>query len=72
MKLPRKNEQDMNEYICACNVRVTPTLRHVSLLTLEDMLIPFLVVPTTVGTASATLAQCPDGARETYQYAIHE
>ena len=29
--------------------------------------VPFLVVPTAVETASATLAQCPDGARETSQ-----
>ena len=46
-------------------VRVTFTLQYVSLLTLEGMLIPFLVVPTAVETAPATLAQCPDGARET-------
>ena len=44
-------------YVC-----VTLTLRHVSLLTLEGMLMLFLVVPTAaVETASATLAQCPDG-----------
>ena len=41
-------------------VRVTLTLQHVSLVTLEGMLImPFLVVPAAVEAASATLAQCP-------------
>ena len=49
-------------------VRVTLTLQHVSLLTLVGMLImSFLIVHTAVETASATLAQCPDGARETSQ-----
>ena len=48
-------------------VRVTLTLQHVSLLTLEGMLKSFLVVSTAAETTSATLAQCPDGARETSQ-----
>ena len=45
----------------------TRTLHHVSLLTLEGMRIPFLVVSIAVETASATLALCPDGAREASQ-----
>ena len=45
-------------------VRVALTRQQVSLLTLEGMLMPLLVVPTAVETASATPAQCPDGARE--------
>ena len=59
----------MNEYMYACMyVHVTLTLRHVSLLSLKGMLTPFLVVvPTAVETASATLGQYPDGARETSQ-----
>ena len=48
-------------------VRATVTLQHVSLLTLEGMRIPFLVVPTAENMASATPAQCQDGARETFQ-----
>ena len=48
-------------------VRVTITLQHVSLLTLEGKLMPFLVVSTAVETTSATLSQCPDRARETSQ-----
>ena len=48
-------------------MRVTLILQHVSLLTLEGMLMSPLAVPTAVETASATLAQCPDGARETSQ-----
>ena len=48
-------------------VRVTLTLQHVSLLTLKGMLMSFLVVSTAVETASATLAQYPDVARETSQ-----
>ena len=50
--------------VCA---HYTQTLQHVSLLPLEGMLISFLVVPTAVETAFATLAQCPDGARERSQ-----
>ena len=51
--------------VCA---HYTLTLQHVSLLALEGMLIPFLVVPTTaVETAFATLAQCPDRVREKSQ-----
>ena len=51
-------------------VRVTLTLQYVSLLALEGMLMRLVVVPTAVETASATLAQCPDGVRETSQ--IHQ
>ena len=39
------------ERVHACMYsRVTLTLQHVSLLTLEDMIMPFLVVPTAVET----------------------
>ena len=63
-----KKKRRSYERVHAClYVCVTFTLQHISLLTLGGMLMPFLVVPTAVETTSATLAQCPDGARETFQ-----
>ena len=64
----KKKKEITNEYIYACMyVRVTLILQHVSLMILQGMLMPFLVVPTAVEAVSATLAYCPDGMRETGQ-----
>ena len=63
----KKNKLWTSTCICLY-VRVTLTLQHVFLLTLEGMLMYYLVMPTAaVEAASATLAQCPDGTREISQ-----
>ena len=56
----------MNEYMYTCTPVCARYAHPRLLLTLEGMLVPFLVVPTAVEVAYATLAQCPDGARETH------
>ena len=64
----KKKRRTSYERVHVClYVRVTFTLQHVSLLTLEGTIMPFFVVPTAAETASATLAQCPDWAREISQ-----